>query len=69
MLVWSTPTPFVHADVGGLRDHPWKQSYYDRLGMHTFRGEHLVEGAAGEHVPTFAEHRAQLSATRRRGSA
>lgn len=45
-------------DLGRLTDPAPKHSFYEALGKDTFLHRDMTVGAAGEHVPTVAEHRA-----------
>lgn len=61
VLVWATPTPFVLDEGATTFGHyPWKRPFYDALGA-AFLHEHVAPGSRGEHVPSYADHRRNLS--------
>jgi hypothetical protein len=58
LVVWSTPTPFVHDPlIAATSDYEFKRPFYDALGFDTFMSETQRRPEPGELVPTLEVHR------------
>jgi hypothetical protein len=55
IVIWATETPFVFADeIGSFMEYPWKQPFYDALGLDTFVNART--SAWDRRVPTREDH-------------